>query len=120
MLVLIVLNGSKGGNVSFKRENAKVDFQIISLRKASRLIRKRCEGYLCCAVENSQHPPKPPDIPMASEFLDVFSDKLPRLPPKRDIDFEIQLLHSSLGVCIDYRELNKINIGNKFALLRIG
>jgi len=33
-------------------------------------------------------------IPVASEYADVFSDKVPRLPPSRDIDFTIDLIPS--------------------------
>ena len=32
------------------------------------------------------------DIPAVCEFLDVFLDELPRLPPDRDIEFKIVLL----------------------------
>jgi hypothetical protein len=32
------------------------------------------------------------DIPVVSEFLDVFPDDLPRLPPDRDVEFKIELL----------------------------
>ena len=32
------------------------------------------------------------DIPVVCEFLDVFLDELPRLPPDRDVEFKIELL----------------------------
>jgi len=32
------------------------------------------------------------DIPVVCEFLDVFPDDLPRLPPERDVEFKIELL----------------------------
>ena len=32
------------------------------------------------------------DIPVVCEFLDVFPDELPRLPPDRDVEFKIELL----------------------------
>jgi hypothetical protein len=31
------------------------------------------------------------EIPVVQEFLDVFPDDLPRMPPERDIDFKIEL-----------------------------
>jgi hypothetical protein len=31
------------------------------------------------------------NIPMVREFLDVFSDDLSGIPPKRDIEFKIEL-----------------------------
>ena len=35
---------------------------------------------------------KPKDIPIVQEFLDVFSEEFPGLPPDRAISFEIELL----------------------------
>ena len=32
------------------------------------------------------------DIPVVCEFLDVFLDELPRLPPDRDVEFKIEFL----------------------------
>ena len=34
-------------------------------------------------------------IPVASEYADVFPDEVPRLPPSRDIDFTIDLIHGA-------------------------
>ena len=32
------------------------------------------------------------NVPVINEFLDVFLKELPRLPPKRDIEFYIELV----------------------------
>jgi len=32
------------------------------------------------------------DIPVVCEFLDVFPDELPGLPPDKDVEFKIELL----------------------------
>ena len=32
------------------------------------------------------------DIPMVCEFLDVFREELPGLPPNRDVEFKIELV----------------------------
>jgi hypothetical protein len=37
-------------------------------------------------------------IPMVREFLDVFLDDLPGMPPERDIEFKIQLQPSTTPV----------------------
>ncbi|XP_057540771.1 uncharacterized protein LOC130818625, partial [Amaranthus tricolor] len=54
----------------------------------------------------------PQDIAVVNEFLDVFPDEIPGMPPQREIDFTIDL-------CIDYRELNKVTVKNKYPLPRI-
>nr|GEU99558.1 putative reverse transcriptase domain-containing protein [Tanacetum cinerariifolium] len=49
------------------------------------------------------------DIPVVKEFLDIFPEDLPGLPPK----------DGSFRMCIDYRELNKLTINNLYPLPRI-
>jgi len=109
-------------------------------------------------------------IPVASEYVDVFPDEVPRLPLSRDIDFTIDLIpdaspvsmapyrmvpvelaelkkqieelmekqfirpsaspwgasvllvkkkDGSLRLCMDYRQLNKLTVKNKYPLPRI-
>ena len=108
---------------------------------------------------------------MLQEFRDVFPNEIPGLPPKRDIDFTIELVpeatlvyktpymmstletlelkmqlqellekkyirsslspwgapvlfvkkqHGTLRLCIDYRQLNKVTMKNKYPFPRIG
>ncbi|GJX08885.1 putative reverse transcriptase domain-containing protein [Tanacetum coccineum] len=90
--------------------------------------------------------PKLSDISMVCEFKDVFPEDLSGLPPQRQVEFRIDLVpgelqdkgfirpsHSpwgapvlfvkkkdgSLRMCIDYRELNKLTIKNRYPLPRI-
>ena len=37
--------------------------------------------------------PKLADIPVLKEFKDIFPEQVPELPPKRNIDFTIDLIH---------------------------
>ncbi|KAK2443611.1 hypothetical protein QL285_014700 [Trifolium repens] len=112
----------------------------------------------------------PSDIPVVSEFLDVFPDDIMNLPPEREVEFSIDLVPGSqpisvapyrmsplelrelksqleellqkhfirpsvspwgapvllvkkkdgtMRLCIDYRQLNKVTIKNKYPLPRI-
>ncbi|GKE55822.1 putative reverse transcriptase domain-containing protein [Tanacetum coccineum] len=75
------------------------------------------------------------DIPVVREFLEVFPEDLPGLSPVRQIEFQIDLIAEVTPVarspyrlapskmqelmCIDYRELNKLTIKNRYPLPRI-
>ncbi|GJW35654.1 putative reverse transcriptase domain-containing protein [Tanacetum coccineum] len=78
------------------------------------------------------------DVPTIQDFLEVFPENLPRLPPARQVKFQIDLVpgatpfltlgapvlffkkkDGSFYMCIDYRELNKLIVKNCYPLLRI-
>ncbi|GJS15648.1 putative reverse transcriptase domain-containing protein [Tanacetum coccineum] len=83
------------------------------------------------------------DVPIVREFLEVFPEDLPGLPPARQVEFQIDLVpgaapiarapsspwgapvlfvkkkDGSFRMCIDYRELNKLTVKNRYPLLRI-
>ena len=144
---------------------------IISSMRAQRMLSNGCVGFLASIVDRSKEEKiNPTNVPIVREFVDIFPEELPGLPPVREISFEIELLpgtgpiskapyrmapaelkelqiqlqelldkgfirpsHSLWGapvlfvkkkddtfrMCIDYRELNKVTIKNKYPLPRI-
>ncbi|KAL5767547.1 hypothetical protein ACOSQ2_014330 [Xanthoceras sorbifolium] len=50
-----------------------------------------CQGYLVYAVEMRGSETRLEDIPIIREFSDVFPEDLPRLPPDREVEFQIEL-----------------------------
>ncbi|GJX02174.1 putative reverse transcriptase domain-containing protein [Tanacetum coccineum] len=74
------------------------------------------------------------DVPIVQEFSKVFPKDLPGLPPARQVEFQIDLVpgaapgapvlfvkkkDGSFWMCIDYRELNKLTVKNRYPLPRI-
>nr|GEZ60200.1 hypothetical protein [Tanacetum cinerariifolium] len=84
------------------------------------------------------------DIPTVRDFLEVFLEDLPGLPPTRQVEFQIDLVPGAapgfirpssspegapvmfvkkkneyFQMCIDYRELNKLTVKNRYPLPRI-
>ena len=134
------------------------------------MLRKGCQGYLAFVQDVEATGENIEQVPVVSEFQDVFPEELLELPPDREIEFEIDTLpgtqpisippyrmaplelrelknqlqdlldkgfirpssspwgapvlfvkkkDGSLRLCIDYRQLNKATVRNKYPLPRI-
>lgn len=144
--------------------------RFISCIRVRKLITKGCLYHLV-RVRDVEHKIIPIElVPVLNEFLDVFPNDLPGVPPKREIDFVIDLLPDTqpisippyrlnpaelkelkeqlrdllekgfirpnkspwsalvlfvknkdgfLRMCIDYRQLNRVIIKNRYLLPRI-
>ncbi|KAA3480525.1 DNA/RNA polymerases superfamily protein [Gossypium australe] len=104
---------------------------VISSMSAQRCVRKGCEAYLAYVLDTKVSESKIELVPVVCEYPDVFLEELPGLPPIR----EIEVLHDgfalgtavlfvkkkdeTMRMCIDYRQLKKVTIKNKYTLPRI-
>ncbi|KAD2394125.1 hypothetical protein E3N88_41102 [Mikania micrantha] len=144
--------------------------KIISALKAHKFLSHGCAGFLASVKVDSENELSISDHPVVCEFLDVFPEKLPGVPPDREVEFTIDLIpgvepiskapyrmapmelkelkeqleelldlgfirpsvspwgapvlfvkkkDGTMRLCIDYRELNKITIRNRYPLPRI-
>ena len=64
---------------------------IMTSMKANKMLRKSYQGYLVYAIDLRDSGSRLEDIPVVSEFLDVFLKDLIGIPPDREIDFQIKL-----------------------------
>ena len=67
---------------------------IISFVKATKYLRQGCQGFLASIVEShgDQQEVDPSSVRVVNEYLDVFPEELPGLPPERELEFSIDLL----------------------------
>ncbi|XP_063941903.1 uncharacterized protein LOC135149893 [Daucus carota subsp. sativus] len=85
----IILKSPQGKRVEFKGQNQVKTF--LTIIEAKKLLRQGCEGYLAHVIDRSKETPSIESIPVVNEFLDVFPNDLPGLPPDRQIEFSIDL-----------------------------
>ena len=156
--------------LEWESRDVVVKGKFISCIKAHRLISKGCLYHIVRVNDVESKVPPIESIPVVNEFLDVFPEDLPGVPPEREIDLGIDLLpdtqpisippyrmapaelkelkeqlkdllekgfirpsHSpwgapvlfvkkkdgSLRMCIDYRQLNRVTVKNRYPLPRI-
>ncbi|VFQ64092.1 unnamed protein product [Cuscuta campestris] len=85
------LKTDDGDVVEVKGELFPKPPEFMSYMQAKRLIRKKCEAFLCHVRDTGKETPKQKDIPTVCDFPDVFPDDLPGLPPPREVEFSIDL-----------------------------
>nr|GEZ18910.1 putative reverse transcriptase domain-containing protein [Tanacetum cinerariifolium] len=160
------------GNDCDGRSMSKLN--IISYTKTHKYIQKGCQVYLAHftskKTEDKSKEKRLEDVPIVQEFLEVFPEDFPGLPPARQVEFQINLVsgvapvarspyrlapaemqelstqlqelsdrgfirpsslpweasvlfikkkYGSFQMCIDYRELNKLTVKNRYPLSRI-
>ena len=72
---------------------------ILSL-EAKRLLYKGCEAYLAHVIDILTLKVTLKSMSIVREFLNVFSDDLPRLPPNRKLEFGFDFLLESAFISI--------------------
>ncbi|KAH0746323.1 hypothetical protein KY285_007980 [Solanum tuberosum] len=112
--------------LEWESQNVVVKGRFISCIKARKLISKGCLYHLVRVrdVESKTLPIE--SVPIVNEFLDVFPNDLPGVPPERPSQSPwgapvlfVKKKYGSLRMCIDYRQLNRVTVKNKYPFPRI-
>ncbi|GKA53585.1 putative reverse transcriptase domain-containing protein [Tanacetum coccineum] len=116
--------------------------KVISCIKACKYVERGCHLFLAHVTENKSKEKRIEDVPIIRDFPEVFPKELPGLPPPRQLSEQLQellekgFIHSSSSawgapvlfvkkkdgsfrMCINYRELNKLTVKNRYPLSRI-
>ncbi|GKE37057.1 putative reverse transcriptase domain-containing protein [Tanacetum coccineum] len=128
----LIVKGDKGVSI----------LKVISCIKARKYVEQGCHLFLAHVMESKSKEKQIEDVPVIRDFPEVFLEELPGLPPPRQVEFQIDLVPGAAPVarapyrlapsemkeflkdgffrmCIDYRELNKLTIKNRYPLPRI-
>ncbi|KAJ9546384.1 hypothetical protein OSB04_018927 [Centaurea solstitialis] len=73
-------------------------FNLISMLKARKYILKGCETYLAYMVDVKKEKKGVEEVSIVCEYLEVFLDDLPGLPPDRQVEFHIDLVCAAVPI----------------------
>ncbi|GJW15595.1 putative reverse transcriptase domain-containing protein [Tanacetum coccineum] len=109
-------------------------FDVIIDGKVLRVLGERLKEKARLLMSAKANERKQEEIVVVRDFPEVFPDDLSGLPPIQEIEFRIELIPGATPVekspyclapseleemCIDYRELNKLTVKNRYPLPRI-
>ena len=89
----VVLKCSDLSEVTIHGIRSGLMSNIISTMQAQHFLRKDCEAFLALVLDSKRGHVNLKDIPVIKEFPDVFPEELPGLPPEREVDLAIEVLH---------------------------
>ncbi|KAJ9543706.1 LOW QUALITY PROTEIN: hypothetical protein OSB04_023413 [Centaurea solstitialis] len=91
---LVRIQNPSGGELVVYGKGRRVSTSFCSIAKARKYIQRGCTGFLVYAMVDQAKERKlsVADVPVVSEFPDVFLEDLPGLTPDRQIEFGIDLL----------------------------
>ncbi|TYK22124.1 ty3-gypsy retrotransposon protein [Cucumis melo var. makuwa] len=139
----VVFNPPSGTSFKFKGAGIVCVPKVNSVMKASKLLSQGTWSILASVVDTREPEVSLSSEPVVREYPKFFLHELSELPPPRKIDFAIELepgtafisrasyrmapaelkelkkKDGSMRICIDYRELNKVTVKNRYPLPRI-
>ena len=88
----VTLRTLSGEEVTFISERSNHLSNVISAATIRTMVRKGCEAYLAYVIDTKKEKPIFSDIPLVSDYPDVFLEELPGLPPHKEIEFAIDVV----------------------------
>ena len=89
---IVTLRTPNEDEVTFIGERSNHFSNVISAATTRTMVQKGCEAYLAYVIETEKARPSAFDIPIVSDFPNVFREELPGLPSQREIEFAIDIV----------------------------
>nr|GEZ83633.1 hypothetical protein [Tanacetum cinerariifolium] len=101
----LIVCGKKEVHVPYKNKTLVVKsdssvskLKVISCIKARKYIERGSQLFIAQVTEKEPAKKQLQDLPVICNFLEVFPDDLPRLPPPRQVEFKIELIPGAAPV----------------------
>ncbi|EOY03241.1 Uncharacterized protein TCM_017930 [Theobroma cacao] len=85
---------------SIQGDRSNAPTNLISVMSTRRLLRQDCSGYLAMVRDTQVKVGDISQVSVVNEFMDVFLEELPSLPPEREIEFCIDLIPDTRPISI--------------------
>ena len=90
---IVVLKCFNLSEVTVHGIRSRLVSNVISAMQARHFLRKGCEAFLAMVLDYKRGLVNLEDHPVIKEFPNVFLEELPGLPPEREVDPAIEVLH---------------------------
>ena len=91
----ILLKCSNMLKVTIHGIQSEVVSNVISAMQALRFLRKGCEPFLALVLDLKREQVNLEKILVVKEFPNVFPEELPGIPPEREVDLSIEVVHGT-------------------------
>ena len=88
---VVTLRLPSGDNFTYKGATSKGAPSVITSLRAKKLIRSGTSAFLASVTLDNSNKQITSSVHIVKEFVDVFPEDLPGLPPAREVDFGIDL-----------------------------
>ncbi|GJR89559.1 putative reverse transcriptase domain-containing protein [Tanacetum coccineum] len=89
---LVRVVNPQGREIIIYGDKKKGKFKICSIMKARKYLSHGCHAFMAHVIDTSYEKKSVKDVPVVNEFLDVFPEDLPGIPPERQVEFRIDLI----------------------------
>nr|GFB44844.1 putative reverse transcriptase domain-containing protein [Tanacetum cinerariifolium] len=94
----------KNKTLVVKGDKGTSRLKVISCTQARKYIKRGHQLFVAHVTEKESKEKCLEDVPVIQDFLEVFPDDLPRLPPPWQVEFKIDLVSGAAPVaCAPYR-----------------
>ncbi|GJX24897.1 putative reverse transcriptase domain-containing protein, partial [Tanacetum coccineum] len=89
---LVRVVNPQGREIIIYGDKRKGEFKLCSMMKARKYFSRGCQAYMTHVIYTKFEKKSAKDVPVVNEFLDVFPEDLPGIPPERQVEFRIELI----------------------------
>ncbi|GJY49214.1 putative reverse transcriptase domain-containing protein [Tanacetum coccineum] len=95
---LVRVINPQGREIIIYGDRRKGDLKLCSVMKARRYLSRGCHAFMAHVINTNFEKKSVKDVPIVNEFLDVFPEELPGIPPERQVEFRIDLISGATPI----------------------